>query len=137
MQSNQDKTSLIQEWLKRANDDELNARSVLKHRDGTPANVCFLAQQMSEKYLKALLLSYTGNYPKTHDLNQLATLLERHVASILQELKEEFILLDPYYVGTRYPADISIESFTWIMAEEAFQATLKIKEFVLSKISNK
>src|SRR3989344_2764104 len=130
----QNKTQLINEWIARANDDELNARSVLKHRDGTPANVCFLSQQMAEKYLKALLLSYTGDYPRTHDLNQLASLLEDYVSSIFYEMKSEIGFLNPYYVTTRYPADVSIESFTWEMAEQAFKATEKIKEFVLLKI---
>lgn len=134
MQNNQNKTLLVNEWIARANDDELNATSVLKHRDGTPANVCFLSQQMAEKYLKALLLFYTGDYPKTHDLNQLASLLENHVSSILQDLKKEIALLNPYYVMTRYPADISIESFTWEMAEQAFKDTKRIKEFVLSRV---
>lgn len=131
---NNSREKFVQEWLKRAEDDELNARSVLKHRDGTPANVCFLSQQMVEKLLKALLLFRAGDYPKTHDLNQMATLLGKYYDPALENLKEEIVLLNSYYVGTRYPADIPIESFVWEMAEEAFEAALKIKEFVLNKL---
>ena len=93
-----------------------------------------MSQQISEKNLKALLLFYSGDYPKTHDLNQLVTLIEQYANSIVDDLQEDIILLEPYYVGTRYPGDVSIESFTWEMAEQAYEAVGKIKEFVLYRI---
>lgn len=127
--------NLIQEWIKRAQDDELNATSILKHKDGTPAHVCFLTQQIVEKYLKTLLLFYSNDYPKTHDLNQLATLLKPFDDSVLNNFSEEINLLSPYYISARYPADIPIESFTWEMAEEAYKSAAKIKEFVTKKVS--
>ena len=43
------------EWLDKANDDYLNAKSILNHKDGAPSGVCFLSQQLAEKCLKALL----------------------------------------------------------------------------------
>ena len=67
MQNLEDRPSLVREWIKRAEDDELNARSVLR-------------------------------------------------------------------LGTRYVADIPLETFTWQLAEEAFKATLRIKEFALEKL---
>ncbi|MEK7173707.1 MAG: HEPN domain-containing protein [Patescibacteria group bacterium] len=124
----------VDEWVNHAVDDELNIRSILKHRDGTPANVCFLSQQMSEKYLKALILHYTGDYPKTHILDELAAILHKHIPNLTENLKEDIILLNDYYVGTRYPADIPLESFTWQQAEQAYKATTRIKEFVLEKL---
>lgn len=127
----------VDEWVKRALDDELNIQSILKHRDGTPANVCFLSQQMSEKYCKALILRYTGDYPKSHNLDELVVLLREHVSDIEERLREDIILLSDYYVGTRYPADIPIESFTWQEAEKAYEAATRIKEFVLEKLKTK
>jgi|SRR3989304_8736638 len=126
---------LVSEWIARADDDLLNAQSIFKHKDGTPVAVCFLSQQAAEKYLKALLLFYSGDYLKTHDLNQLATLIKAYNESILNELSEELILLSPYYIATRYPADIPLESFTWEMAEEAISAVLKIKDFMIKWIA--
>ena len=41
------------EWIKKANDDELNARSILAHRDGMPSGTCFLSHKMVEKYLNS------------------------------------------------------------------------------------
>ncbi len=49
-------------------------------------------------------------------------------------MKEEILILDPYYVSTRYPADIPIESFTWQEAEKAYEAAKKIKSFVLENL---
>lgn len=129
------KKILIEEWIKRADDDERNAVATLKYKEGTPAQVCFLAQQIAEKYFKTLLLFYTDDYPKTHDLNQLATLLKPFNKSIFDFFEKEINLLSSYYIGTRYPADIPIESFTWDEAQNAFESAKKIKDFVIKQIS--
>lgn len=121
---------LVEEWLLRAADDEANARSILKHRDGTPAGACFLSQQAAEKYLKALLLHHTHDVPKVHDVIELANLIEVHTPGIAAELKEDLILLRPFYISTRYPADIPLDAFTWLLAEQAFNAAVRTKEFV-------
>lgn len=132
MNQSDDLKILAEEWFQKAREDELNALSVLKHRDGTPANVCFLAQQMAEKYLKGSLLFYSGDYPKTHDLVQLATLIEKHIPDI-NKLENNFFSLKPYYIATRYPGDIS-EEFNWDMAEEAMSLSEEIKEFALERV---
>lgn len=126
---------LVNEWILRAKDDELNIFAILKDRDGTPAHVCFTCQQMSEKHLKALLLFHSGDFPKIHSLGALIELIKQFDESIAEQLKDSAISLDPYYIEARYPADIPIESFTWEMAEEAYGAATKIKEFVLKHIS--
>lgn len=70
---------IVGEWVRRAEDDALNARAILKHRDGTPAQVCFLAQQMTEKILKAALIHFAGDAPFVHELPFLATALRAHM----------------------------------------------------------
>ncbi|MBI2459091.1 MAG: HEPN domain-containing protein [Parcubacteria group bacterium] len=50
----ENKKIIAARWVRKARDDELNIRSILKHRDGAPSGVCFLSQQMAEKYLKGL-----------------------------------------------------------------------------------
>jgi len=134
MKKSEPKDTLVREWLHRAQDDELNARAILKDRDGTPSLVCFLSEQIAEKGFKALLLFHTMDYPKTHDLNQLGSLIHPHCPSVMNDLKEEILLLGRYYVGTRYPANIPLESFSWDMAEEAFKAAIQIKEFVAAHL---
>ncbi len=104
------------DWIQKADEDELNALSILRHRDGTPGMVCFLAQQIAEKYLKALLVYYKKSFPKVHDLLQLQTLLIETIPS-LKDYNQEFDLLSTYYFETRYPGDY--EAFSWQDAEEA------------------
>lgn len=130
----QNKKILIWELIERAEDDELNVVSILKHKDGTPSLVCFISHQISEKYLKALLLFYTNDCPKIHNLTKLSVLINPYIPDIAEKLKKEIVLLEPYYIKTRYPADIPLESFTWEMAEKAYQSATTIKNFVLEKI---
>lgn len=119
------------EWFKKAQDDELNGLSILKHRDGAPSGVCFLAQQMAEKYLKGTLVYHNRPFRKIHDLVELETLL-REYDSDITDLHDDFRLLNRFYVKTRYPGDYS--EFSWKDAEEAWAVAEKIKKFVLEKI---
>ncbi|KKQ21621.1 MAG: hypothetical protein A3G45_02775 [Candidatus Staskawiczbacteria bacterium RIFCSPLOWO2_12_FULL_37_15] len=128
------KKTLIFEWVKKAEDDELNVLSTLKHKDGTPSLVCYLSHQISEKYFKALLLFYTNDCPKIHNLAKLSSLISPYIPDISGKLKSEITSLDPYYIKTRYPADIPFELFTWKMAEKAYESAKKVKDFVLEKI---
>ncbi|MBI2591133.1 MAG: HEPN domain-containing protein [Candidatus Brennerbacteria bacterium] len=134
MNNQQDKKEFVKEWILRARDDERNISALFKEHDGTPAHICFISQQIAEKYLKALLLFYGGNCPKIHAIGFLIELIQPYEKLIVEKLKEEAILLDPYYIEARYPADIPLENFTWEMAEEAYKAVIKIKEFVLDRI---
>lgn len=59
MSNEKDNKNLAIKWVIRAQDDEINASGILKERNGTPMHVCFVSQQIGEKYLKALLLFYT------------------------------------------------------------------------------
>lgn len=120
-----------EEWLKKARDDELNANSILTHRDGTPNGVCFLSHQMGEKYFKAFLVSKKQWFPRIHSLDKLLELCNDLDDSFI-ELKEETLFLDTFYISTRYPADYP--EFSWHDAEESFEAAQKIKEFITNKI---
>jgi len=131
----QNKEVLLFEWVAKADEDELNIKSILKHRDGTPSLVCFVCHQMSEKYLKALLLFYTGDILKTHSITDLANILEKHSPGVSDKIKKESSSLDPYYITVRYPVEIPFESFSWEMAEKAYEAAEKIKNFVMGKIT--
>ena len=126
-----DKNNLYLEWFGKGDDDELNAASILKHRDGTPNGVCFFAQQIAEKYLKGLLVYKNIEFPKTHDLVQLVTLLLPAYPEA-SSLSGEADLLSRYYVKVRYPDD-SPER-TWEEAEKVFASATSIKNFVISKI---
>jgi len=117
---------------KKADNDQLNIESILKHRDGTPNCVGFLVEQMAEKYLKGLLVFYGQEYPKIHFLNRIATLLEPFSPQVF-DFAEDFNKLSQMYVLDRYPGDMA--ELSWKEAEDAFAGASRIKEFVLSEIT--
>ena len=120
-----------EEWIKKAGEDELSAKSILKHRDGSPSTVCFISHQMAEKYLKAFLVEKTHDYPKIHLLDVLAELCVKNDKNS-EQIKEEAVFLNAFYIPARYPADYP--EFSWHDAEEAYAAAEKIKDFVSKKI---
>lgn len=128
------KEFLPKEWIKKATDDELTALSILKHRDAPPNGVCFVSQQMGEKYLKAFLVDRKKWYPKIHTLVRLLEFC-MEIDRTFAELNDDSALLDTFYVETRYPGDYP--DFSWKEAEQAFAAAVKIKNFVLEKINKK
>lgn len=130
-----DDRALAETWLRYARSDEASAAVLLEERRSGAAGICFLAQQIAEKCLKALLVARTGEYVRTHDFGKLLEHLDRVVPGIEATLRDATSVLDPYYVGTRYPADLPIESLTWNDAESAFNAAQTIKNFVLIQIN--
>lgn len=119
------------EWIKRAEDDELNARSILTHRDGAPSGICFLSHQLAEKYLKAFLVFKRQKFPKIHSLDKLVELCAE-IDTSFRKARKDAIFLNPFYVATPYPGDYP--EFTWKDAKEAYKAAVKIKKFVLARI---
>lgn len=122
-----------EEWFKKAEEDRLNANSILTHRDGAPSGVCFLSQQVAEKYLKGFLIFLNKEFPKVHDLLELESLIFL-VNHEIKNHEKELDLLSTFYVETRYPGDYP--EFTWQDAEQAYAAALNIKKFVLDKIKS-
>lgn len=134
MPDEQRRDLIADEWLRYAASDEANAASILEHRDGNPAGVCFLAQQMAEKFLKALVIARTGSYERIHNLRTITEHVANAGVSVTPEVRSAAVELNPYYVATRYVADVPIESYTWSDAEEAFAAAQAIKRFVLERL---
>lgn len=100
---------VIREWVGKAENDLKNAANTLLMGEDCPTDtVCFHAQQCSEKYLKALLVSKSIPFPKTHDLEKLHTLIPKRLRPELSG-DEQSILTD-YATGARYPGwgDISL-----------------------------
>lgn len=131
MQSDLDKKHI--EWINKADEDELSAGVIIKE-GGAPSTACFLSQQMTEKYLKGLLVSYNKEFQKVHDLLQLETLILEIIPEI-QTLHKELELLNRYYIETRYPGDYS--QFSLDECRKAYTAAKKVKAFVLNNLKNK
>ena len=87
-------------WLDFAREDLAMAKMALKQ--GIANQACFHAQQGVEKALKGFLRTKQTSIPKTHALEELLELCRRRDPTFLK-LQEACIILDQYYIPTRYP----------------------------------
>lgn len=116
MQGNEKKNTVAREWVVKAESDLKTAAYTLKIGKGCPTDtVCFHAQQCVEKYLKAFLVSKDIDFPKTHDIGRLVTLLPENIW--LRLSIEEQRRLTSYATVMRYPGD-----YEAILLEEAQQS---------------
>ena len=130
--NNQDNfKKLAEEWFLKAKDDELSIRGILSDREGASSTVCFLSQQIAEKFLKGYLVFNGIVFPKIHDLDRLIKICEQ-VDESFCDIKDQGKELSDFYVATRYPGDFP--HFTWKQAEESFVCAEEIKLFILEKI---
>lgn len=124
--------TVVREWLAKADEDYFFTQKHLQDEDSFFAPLCFHCQQAAEKYLKAFLVSCNQPVRKTHDLVDLVRLCTV-VDQSFEELREDAVLLNPYYTDTRYPT-------TWTVgllqkdAYTALETVERIREFVLSKL---
>ena len=90
------------EWVVKAEGDLRAAVYLLEPRKDQPTEaVCFHAQQCAEKYVKALLVFRSTDFPKTHDLEKLTALLPVALRPRLTlEEQRRFI---GYATAARYP----------------------------------
>jgi HEPN domain-containing protein len=91
--------------------------------------IYFHAQQAIEKFLKAVLISKKIDPKKTHDLNELAYLLQRHNL-VLPVSIEKLSTLTPYAVIFRYD-DMEIET---ISREEAEAMIKTVQQWAESMV---
>jgi hypothetical protein len=73
--------TVVGEWVKKAENDSKNAAYTLEMDDECPTDtVCFHAQQVVEKYLKALLAFKGIPFPKSHNISTSSPSCRRAVA---------------------------------------------------------
>jgi len=130
MENDTPKDIQVEEWTKRAEDDILATEVMLKE-GGLPTPACFHAQQAAEKYLKAFLVHKKKWYPKIHSLNALWELCYG-IDTDFEEIKKDAVFLNEFYAATRYPGDYP--SFSMKEAKEAYDAALRVRDFVVKKI---
>ena len=76
MPENEQILATVREWVEKAEGDLENARLVLRVGERCPSEtVCFHAQQCAEKYLKAYLTFRSLEFPKTHSIQKLFSLM--------------------------------------------------------------
>jgi len=104
MHENSRTGAIAREWIIKAENDLKTASYTLKMAKGCPTDtVCFHAQQCVEKYLKAFLVIKGIDFPKTHDIEHLVSLLPESIWFRLSI--EEQRRLAAYDTVTRYPGE--------------------------------
>ena len=118
-------------WIKKAESDLKTAEHTLTLKESCPFDtVCFHAQQCAEKYLKALLVYRSIDFPKTHDIR---LLMQRVPADVkLGFFIEEVIPLNRYTIEARYPGDW--EPFDREEAETAVSIARKVRKAVRASL---
>jgi len=69
-------TGTPQQWLRRAKSNLARAKQP-KPTEALWEDLCFDAEQAAEKAVKAILVFHAVDFPKTHDIRALLTLLDQ------------------------------------------------------------
>ncbi len=118
------KKKLAKEWFDSAISDYRYAEVGLKEEQIYP-QICFLSQQVAEKFLKGFLVFHGVEPPRVHELPLLLNECVR-INAVLEELRDACELLTGFYIESRYPPDIPQYSKAEI--SEAFGSARLIKE---------
>lgn len=121
----------VADWLKQAEEDVRWAEYNLS--GDFYSQVCFIAQQIAEKGLKAYLLSQNKVIKKTHSLLILLEQCQQY-SLLFKEFVESCALLDHYYTQTRYPTLGPKGEYSQKEARGALNHAKKILNFVKKKI---
>lgn len=120
-----ERLQLVAQWVARAEDDLRTAEFTLTMSENCPfGTVCFHGQQAAEKYIKALLVWRRVDFPRVHDIGELAALLP--VGVVVPLTGEEQERLTDHAVVGRYPGDR--EPLSRTEAEEAVALARKVKD---------
>lgn len=120
------------EWIRFAENDLKSAKVLLK--EAIFNQVCFHAQQCVEKLLKAFLVLREIQPPRTH---RLVDLLELALAenSEMEILRDRCLILDQYYLPSRYPDAIIGSKPTGLPSHDDAAEALSIAESIWLEIS--
>ena len=121
----------VQQWLKKANLDLQAARLLCAGELDDYFVSGFHAQQAVEKYIKAFLVRYQIEFPKTHDIRRLRQLVARQNATLAERL-ESADVLTPYGVDMCYPEEFEVVSQK--RAEQAVALAEWVKAEILAEI---
>lgn len=126
---------LSDRWLEFSGDDLKIIEAAIKEKVYHLA--CFHAQQSAEKSLKGFIIFTRGKVEKTHSLVELLNETVR-INKKLEKFREYCLVLDRYYISTRYPDALPGTLPEGLpgkeKAEEAFNYARDVFEFVKKEI---
>lgn len=120
-------------WLDQSREDLISAEILL--REGRHYMVCFVAQQVGEKAVKAFLYATGEQAVLGHSVEELCRRAAPKAAE-LAALREEAAELDAFYVPARYPnglpENIPARVFGRKSAERAIEVARRVVQAVES-----
>lgn len=119
------------DWLAHAKED-LDAAEILLNSDSTLDVCAFHCQQCVEKALKGYILFKTHQHLDGHNLTWLcrqAMKIERYFSEWL----DESVILNRYYIETRYPADIPL-SLDYKTVNRAYDMARSMYRFICDEV---
>ncbi len=122
---------LARMWVERAEEDLLVAELLLSSEGSCPSStICFHAQQCTEKYVKALLVSLSIPFPKVHDIGELLHLMPASIKVPLTAEEQERLTF--YATTARYPGDY--EPVSREDAEEMLSAARNLRDAIRAQL---
>ena len=102
MSADEELVSILREWIEKAENDLTTAAHTILLRENAPTDtICFHVQQCIEKYLKTILVLRMIDFPKTHNLTLLMTMIpEADRPNFNEELQKQ---ITAYATFLRYP----------------------------------
>lgn len=122
---------IVDEWIAMADDDLAFAKAALEDKLEYYLQICFYLHQATEKILKAYILANALEFEKIHDLNKLLQICVQKDEEF-SEFVENVKLLNPFYIGTRYP-DVVIK-VSKSQTENVLNLAEQIASFVKEKL---
>ncbi|MCX7667609.1 MAG: HEPN domain-containing protein [Atribacterota bacterium] len=122
-----------QRWLEQAKEDLKWARELLAK--GGYYLVCFLSQQVGEKALKAYLYAQGEEIVLGHSIGRLCEAAGMFNPLFLEKGKR-WIILDSYYIPTRYPNGLLENIPARVYTEEAAQSAVTLAQEVVEVVES-
>lgn len=122
----------VDEWLAKAEADLAGARVLLQEGERFADMAGFHAQQAAEKFLKAYLTRRQIEFPKTHLLEELLSLVATADKALALRLRK-VSALNPYAVEWRYPPGTGGRGAD--AAREAIGLAEEVRSAILAAIS--
>ncbi len=128
---------LTKEWLNHAKKDLLVVEKILDDENLTNI-IAFHSQQCIEKAFKSILIFYTGEIPRIHNLLKLYGMISEYekIDVDLQSLKR----INETYIDSRYPSDLGLlpnGQPSLKTVKEFYNTAKEIFQRVNSKINSK
>ena len=118
----------VTRWLIFAREDLRIAELALG--EGIYNQVCFHSQQCVEKVLKGFIIYKGQIHPQTH---KLADLLSYMLPSPFDDLKDEILILDRFYIPTRYPDALPGTLSESLPSEKDAKESIEVARLVLQR----